>query len=315
MRSNRDDGRAVITGWPDAAVGWTAAGQRTLVTHAQLRDFGVSNSAIARAVARGRLYRVHRGVYSVVAGSVRPPFAAELAAVLAYGEGAVVSHSSALAVHGIRLAGVAPEPRVHVTLAGRATRTSHAGTVVHRTGVLHRDDRLHLNGLPVASVARIVIDLSPTLAVRQRELLIDQALGSRRTSRTKLSEALDRHPGRPGTPAIRALLDPSRPSSVTWSPPEEELRELITQAGLPNPESNVALTREYTPDLLWREQRVIVEYDSEKWHLGRRAFHADRTRHNELTATEGYQVLHVTDEHTPMQVLVWIVRALARSAN
>ena len=84
---------------------------------------------------------------------------------------------------------------------------------------------------------------------------------------------------------------------------------------MPSPESNVRLGPRYVPDLLWRAQRVIVEYDSEEHHMGRRPFHDDRTRHNDLTAADGYQVLHVTFEHMaePLKVLVWVVRALARA--
>jgi hypothetical protein len=160
-------------------------------------------------------------------------------------------------------------------------------------------------------VARTVIDLVPTQTPRGRELLVDQA---RKRSRTKLVEALDRHPGRPGVPAIRALLDPQRPSGLTWSQGEERLRALLVKARVPLPESNVELYAGYTPDLLWREQRVIVEYDSDEWHASRVRRAYDTTRQNRLT-TDGYVVLPVTSEQLnerSEEVLVWIVRALFR---
>ena len=72
----------------------------------------------------------------------------------------------------------------------------------------------------------------------------------------------------------------------------------------------------YVADLLWREQRVIVEYDSVHWHSGPAVFHDDRTRHNELTAHGRYQVLHVTERqltHELEQVLIWVAVALSRA--
>ncbi len=97
-----------------------------------------------------------------------------------------------------------------------------------------------------------------------------------------------------------------------WSVAEERLRQLMRRGALPAPEANVALGP-YFPDLLWRDERVIVEYDSIEHHSGPGAFHSDRERHNYFTAA-GYQVIHVTGRQLsqrPEQVLVWIAGALA----
>jgi predicted transcriptional regulator of viral defense system len=295
--------------WPDRAIGELAAHQQTLVTHAQLRGLGVSASAISRALGRGRLHRVHRGVYSLVLPSVRPRRAPERAALLVHGAAAVLSHHTAASLHGL---GGFVVPEVHVTLVGAERRALHVGIVIHRTEVLHPQERHRLNGLWVTSVARTVLDLCPHLDERPLELLFDEVLVHHKTSRSKLEEALERHPGRAGTARLRLLLDPERPTSWTRSPREERLFQMLRSAKVPMPETNVWLTANYRPDLLWREQRLIVEYDGQEWHMGRRRFHSDRTRHNDLSATEGYQVLHVTKEHTPESVLVWVVQALAR---
>jgi very-short-patch-repair endonuclease len=162
------------------------------------------------------------------------------------------------------------------------------------------------------SVARTVLDLSPVIGGGMLEHLIDQAL--RRTSRTKLTEMLARHPGRPGSSRVRALLDPARPSAETWSRAERRLRDLIRRAGLPAPESNVSLDG-FIPDLLWREQQVIVEYDSVEVHSGLTALSRDGARHNRITVKR-YQVIHVTWHYLsdrPEEVLVWIATALARA--
>ena len=310
MRLDSGDEPVKRDSWPDAAVAVIAARQKTLVTRGQLLGLSIQKRAVTRAVARGRLFRVHRGVYSLVPANLRPMWAPELAAVLAYGEPAVLSHATAARVHALKLPGPTTGP-IHVTLVGVELRSCRSGILLHSTAQMHPQERVRVNGLPVTSVARTVIDLAPSQNPRGRELLVDQAC---KRSRTKLVEALDRHPGRPGTPGIRRLLDPARPSSLVWSEGEERLRRLLVRAGVPLPESNVELYAGYTPDLLWREQRVIVEYDSDEWHAesSRRAY--DTTRQNRLTA-DGYVVIPVTCEQLadhPEEVLVWIVRALFR---
>lgn len=311
MRPPRGHGPVISdTGWPDAAVAEAAARQRTLVTRGQLLVLGIRPRTVDRAVSRGRLFRVHAGVYSLVPANVRPPWAAELAAVLAYGDRTVLSHETAARLHGIEVSDL--PGAIHVTLIGRQNKRSHTAVTLHRTATMHPQEHFRLQGLPVTSVARTVIDLAPSQTPRGRELLIDAAL--RKTSRTKLQEALARHPRRPGTPALRGLLDPLRPSSLSWSQQEERLRRLLMKAGLPGPESNVELYAGYFPDLLWREQRVIVEYQSDQWHSGRGAHAYDTTRQNRLTA-DGYTVIPVTYEQLserPEEVLVWIAQALAR---
>jgi predicted transcriptional regulator of viral defense system len=297
------------SGWPDREIGELAGRQQTMVTAGQLRGFGLSRSAVTRALRRGRLHRVHRGVYSLVVPSARPALAAERAALLACGPSAVLSHHTAARMHGFR---AARAPEVHVTVV--AQRRVHPGLVVHRTNALDRAERTRAAGLPVTSVARTVIDLAPDLSLRGLEHLVDQAL--RKTSRTKLREATARHASRAGVARVARLLDPSRPSSDTWSKAEERLRQLIRRAEQPEPESNVPVGA-YVPDLLWRAERVIVEYDSEEFHSGPVAARWDAVRHNTLTAQRFY-VIHLTADDIlkhPERTLALIVTALARGGR
>jgi predicted transcriptional regulator of viral defense system len=294
--------------WPDREIAELAATQATNVTHAQLCALGVRPSTTAAALSRARLHSVHHGVYSLVPAAVRPPLAAEHAALLACGPRALLSHGTALRLHGIPLAGPSV---VHVTVVGTNRSRTRPHLCVHRTGVLPRPERARVGRLPVTSVARTVLDVAAGQSDGFVEQLVDRAL--KRTSRTKLIEALDRHPGRPGTPAVRRALDPGRPSGDTWSVPEKRLLALLRRAGVPLPEANVGVGR-YFPDLLWREQRVIIEYDSREFHSGERARTYDAARHNDLT-NWGFDVLHVTWAHLseqPERVLVWIAAALTR---
>jgi very-short-patch-repair endonuclease len=289
-----------VSGWPDAQIAELAARQQTNISFAQLRDLGVSASAIDRARRRGRLHRVHRGVYSLIAPGARSVLAAEHAALLVCGRNAVLSHATAAWLHGLT---GDRRPEVHVTIPG-SHRHSRPGLLVHRTKTLLGSDTKKVGRLWVTSIPRTVKDLARTLEDRAFERLVDEALA--RVSATRLTPI----------PRAAALLSDGddRPSSLTWSKDEEKLRALIGKAGLPQPESNVPLGR-YVPDLLWRDERVIVEYDSYRYHSGPAAFHSDRDRHNHFEAL-GYHVIHVTHRQLSRQreqVLVWIAGALAQA--
>ncbi len=281
-----------------------------MISRAQLLDLGVASSSVTQAAALGRLYRVHPAVYSIAPPGARPRLAPEHAALLACGPGGVISHWSAAWLHGL----TDRQPSsVEVTVTADRCRR-RPGLRVHRTQTLESADRTKVGRLPCTSVARVVIDLSPSLDDPQLEPLLDRAL--RVVTRVAMQSALVRAAGRPGTGRVQTLLDPERPSAEAWSKAERRLLELIRGSGLPMPECNVRLgDRGRVPDLLWRDARVIVEYDSWEFHSGPSSFHNDRERHNDLTA-QGYQVLHVTwrvlHDH-PEQVLVWIARALGRS--
>jgi very-short-patch-repair endonuclease len=307
-----DDVRSDGGAWPDLAIARIAERQAAAISHQQLLELGLGPRSISRAVARGRLHRVHRGVYSLVPARARPAHADEWAAILACGPRAVISHRSAARLHGLRVVGADRQSEVELVIVGGDRGRRRAGLLIHRCEALHPQELVRLHGLRATSVARTVLDLSPVIGGGMLEHLIDQAL--RRTSRTKLTEMLARHPGRPGSSRVRALLDPARPSAETWSRAERRLRDLIRRAGLPAPESNVSLDG-FIPDLLWREQQVIVEYDSVEVHSGLTALSRDGARHNRITVKR-YQVIHVTWHYLsdrPEEVLVWIATALARA--
>jgi very-short-patch-repair endonuclease len=306
-----DDEWGEKSAWPDRAISGLAARQRTIITHEQLLALGVRPRTIQAAVGRGRLHRVHRGVYSLVMQAARPALAAEQAALAACGPSAVLSHHSAAKLHGLR---VRVPSLVSVTVAGGDRGRSRARLTVHRSALLHPQERVRVSRLAVTSIARTIVDISPQLSDRAVEHLIDEAL--KRTSATKLRETIERHPTRAGAARVRRFLDPDRPTSDTWSAAEERLLALIRRAGLPAPEVNVPVGG-YVADFLWRRQRVVVEFDSWEHHSGPAAFHDDRERHNALVA-QGYQPLHITWRELttrPERVLVEIAAALARAGG
>ncbi|HEX5192575.1 MAG TPA: DUF559 domain-containing protein [Solirubrobacteraceae bacterium] len=295
------------------------AQQRLLVSRRQLLALGAGLGSINYALARGRLHRFDAGVYALVEEIALPPLAAEQAAVLVCGPDMVISHRSAAAVWGLAEPSAGP---VGVTVFGRAAGRARSWIHCHRTRALDPADIRHRAGLPVTAPARTVIDFAAESSAREAELALDRALAARLTSRTAIQEAIARAPRRAGVATIRPLLDPGRGSTATASPPEALLLELVRRGGLPEPEINVSLgdpgsasaLDRYRPDLLWREQRVVVEFDSGQHHSGRHAFEGDRRRDAEMIAA-GWTVIRITWTELieqPERVLVWIATALAR---
>jgi very-short-patch-repair endonuclease len=305
--------RHAIRGWPDRAIAQLAADQRTLVTRRQLLELGVSRQAISRAISRGRLYPIHRGVYSLVARPALPALALEHAAVLACGASAVLSHETALALWG--LWDLLPGP-VQLTVVAGAER-ARPGIVTHVTSSIDRPEIRRRERLPVTSPARALLDVAPRMPSRRIEHTLDTAIERGLTSRTAMRELLTRHPGRTGTPALAALLEPGRPSSATRSRGEERLLRLLRRGGIPDPEVNQR-DRRYMPDLVWRAERVLVEFDGWLYHSGKAAFERDRVRQNDLVVDDGWIVVRVTSEMVrcnPERVLVLIATALGRATE
>jgi very-short-patch-repair endonuclease len=140
---------------PDLVVARIASKQHDVVTAEQLRAAGITRSGITRRVQAGRLHRVHRGVYAVDT----PALTREgrwMAAVLACGEDAVLSHASAAALWSIS---PASPTWAHVTVPGNGGRRQRKGIVLHRSTTLSPADTTRRRGIPVTAHARTMRDL------------------------------------------------------------------------------------------------------------------------------------------------------------
>jgi hypothetical protein len=248
-----------------AAVADIAAVQHGVVGTAQLRRCGLGSPGIRDWVRAGRLYRIHRGVYAVG----HPGLGVEgrwMAAVLALGAGAVLSHVSAAMLWRML------EPRtgiVHVTVPSIGGRARRPGLWIHRSSTLRVHDTTHRDAIPVTSPARTVADLRG---------------GPRGLYRRALRQA--EYLGLP-------TGDPPE-ADGTRSGLESRFLAFCRRYNLPIPEVNVTLGP-YTVDFLWRAERVVVETDSFRTHGGALAFEEDRRRDLWLKA-HGYEVLRVTDQ-------------------
>lgn len=250
---------------------------------------------------------MHRGVYLV--GHAEPPsLAREWAALLACGEGAVLSHHTASALWRLR---PSLPPTVDVTVPGRDRR--HPGIQVHRTLSLDARDATRRYGLPVTAPARTLLDLAAVLVPRELERAIDEARTQRITTDSLLLDALGRAPHHRGARAVRDHLKNEQEPAMTRSKAEERMLALVRQADLPPFVTN-RLVHGHEVDFLWRIQRVVVEVDSYQFHRSRARFENDRRRDADLQA-KGYAVLRVTWRHLRQEPLFVAARLGALLAS
>jgi very-short-patch-repair endonuclease/predicted transcriptional regulator of viral defense system len=258
-----------------------AAKQHGVVTRAQLLAAGFGPDAVTSWLRAGRLYKLHRGVFSV--GYLSPsPYAPMMAAVLACGPRSAISHASAATLWEI--AGCAPN-RVEVTTTDKR---SHRGIAVHWTRRLTSDDITTRHNIPVTTLARTLVDLASTLDARALARALNEARIKHRLRDATLQRTLAALPTRKGSARLRVLLEPN--DAPTRSALEDRFLELVARHGLPRPEVNQSVGG-YEVDMLWREARLIVELDGRRYHHTR--FEEDRERDSELTAA-GYRVMRIT---------------------
>jgi very-short-patch-repair endonuclease len=267
---------------PELWVLAAAGRQHGLVTAAQLRGAGWSKKVIAGRTRSGWLRRRHRGVYLV--GPLETPHTSAMAATLATGPGALLSHYPAAVLCGLRPP--APGP-MHVTLAHGAH--SRPGITVHHV-TLHPADATCRHGIPVTSVARTLLDLAATTTTHELERALNEAHLQRRISTHALTEQFSRYPRHRGTAALREATRTE--PTLTRSEAERRALELIRAARLPEPAANV-MVEGFEVDLLWRAQRLVVEIDGYAFHSSRRSFERDRRRDQALAA-RGWRVIRVT---------------------
>jgi very-short-patch-repair endonuclease len=267
----------------------------------------MGKDAIAHRVQSGRLHPVFHTVYSVGCGELLP-LGRELAALLVCG-GSFLSHRSAAFVWGMRKH--APE-EVEVSIVGRCRR-SREGLRVHRIRRIDRTEVWREQGLWVSSPARAVLEVA---AVGSRDELIDvidAGLALRRFTPRDLEAVLARNGRRRGAARLAELVGDESAMSISRSRAEKAMLRLIRDSGLPMPETNVRFGR-FEADFVWREQRLIVELDSGRYHSGPGAVHRDREK--DLVFRDArFDVLrfmraHVV--HQPTVTLVRLVQALAR---
>jgi very-short-patch-repair endonuclease len=271
----------------DRIVAELARRQHGVVSRAQLIEGGLGRHAVQVRLGAGRLHVLHRGVYAVGHEAItrRGRF---MAAVLAGGPGAVLSHHAAAALWELRDPRTGP---IDVTVP-RQRRGGH-GLRFHHTRV-PPDERTALHGTPVTSMPRTILDLAAVLDARPLERAINEADYLRLTDRLSLHDLLARYPRRAGTPRLReALARRARGSTRTRSHMEELFLQLLDRHGLPRPRVNAFVPGIGEIDCSWPDARLAVELDGRRAHATPAAFEHDRERDRRLQ-TAGWRAVRVT---------------------
>jgi hypothetical protein len=265
-----------------------AGRQYGVVARGQLAELGLGPGAIEMRLARGRLHRVYQGVYAV-GHSCLMAEGRWMAAVLAAGPGAALSHRAAGARWGIHR----PAPaEVEVTSARRVC--ARPGVRFHRSS-LPDDEVTTRDSVPVTTVPRTLFDLAAVISPGQLARAVNEAEIGRLWDPLSLQDLLERHPRRPGADAVRAVIDKPG-ATITRSELEDRFLGLVDRVGLPRPTTNVSLRlgrRWIEADCLWPDQRLIAELDGHATHATRAAFEDDRARDRALTAA-GWRVIRIT---------------------
>jgi hypothetical protein len=267
---------------------------------------GYSHSAIDRARSAGRLHRLYRGVYAV--GHARLTQQGRcLAAVLASGRGALLSHDSAAWLWGISTK--SPVPYAVTTPVRRKPRPP---VLLHYAGNLAAEDRALREGIPVTSVARTFLDVAATSRPRRLQRMIERSEELKLFDLEPVESVLARNQGHHGVGPLRRALTLYKPAPFNRSGVERRFLELVDEAGLPRPVTGFN-EQGYELDVYWPEQRFAVELDTYETHGTREAFERDRLRDEELKLV-GIELIRVTGtrlEREPAKVIARLSRLLA----
>jgi len=233
-----------------------------------------------------RLLRLHEGVYAVGHTALTAD-SRRLAAVMACGPGALLSHRAAGSAIGL----LSSSPQFDVTVP--RGRKPKEGIVIHRSRLIHPEDRASVRGIPVTSVARTLADLADVLSEERLAKAVHEAEVQRKFDLKAIERTLARLPGRTGRHRLRRVLVAYQPEPhFTRSGAERRFLALCERCGLPAPQTNLWLAG-HEVDAYWPDAGVVVEIDGAGTHHTRKAFHEDRARDRRL-AGHGIRVARVT---------------------
>jgi len=254
------------------------------VTRVQLLAAGLGPKAIDYRLKVGRLHATYPGVYTLGYPPANPLELA-MAAVLACGPRAALSHGSALTLWGIWKRWDQP---LEVTIA--ADRRPK-GVSVHRVRSLDRRDVTRHNGIPVTTLARTLLDMAGRMPPKSLTRAINDGRLNGHLHPAALLDVIERHPGHRGRRALEAVLGrlTERPTRSSF---EDAFPAFCERYGLPAPQMN-AIVCGYEVDALFEQERVIVELDGWAFHSSRASFEDDRRRDG-VTLAAGFATVRIT---------------------
>lgn len=246
--------------------------QHGVVARRQLVAAGLGGNVIDHWLQSGRLHRVRRGVYALGPAHLSQR-GIWMAATLACGPTALLSHASAAALWGLSRARPGP---VHVTIP-ESKRPTGRGLAIHRTRHLDPLDRTVRERIPVTAIPRTLLDLAEVEKPRRLRRAVEEADRLGLLHLGDLGRAIERHPGRRGIAPLRALLSDYTEAAPTRSELEDRFLDLCRGAGLPAPQTNVVVAG-LEVDAYWPESGLVVELDGYRYHGGPDAHERDHER-------------------------------------
>jgi hypothetical protein len=287
--------RARKTGGRDAQIAAAATEQGGIVSLNQLRELELTRRGASHRAKRGAMHRIHRGVYSVGHRSIDQGTVLR-AALLACGEGAVISHGTAAAFWGLRdrwpvLVDVTVPNQTGRKIDGvrcRRCRYPDVEEIVTRDGVL------------CTSPMRTTVDMAGMLGTTSLRRMVERAAVLKKLDLPGLDRSLGWAEGRRGVNTLRRIADEWRTADGSVADVRSDFEALVLPRilgmGLPRPVCNRTLEIEgerLMVDFLWEEQGLIVETDGKETHATPVAFQRDRERDQILVAA-GYRVARAT---------------------
>lgn len=283
----------------DVEIAALAGAQHGVVARWQLVALGLSGQAVDRRVRSGRLHVLYRGVYAV-GHRVMTVEGRWMAAVLAVGGDAVLSHASAAAAWELRRVGAGA---IHITIPGWPGRARRPGLRVHRSTTLVRRETTSYRGIPITTPLRTLVDIAATLEGRPLEHALDLADQRRLIDFAEFNR-------RPIPTSLQAVLSLyTAGSTVTRSEMEERFLQLCDDHRFRRPQVNTRIEGEEV-DFVWRDARLIVEVDGYRYHRSPSSFESDRER-DVMLAVAGWQVMRFTWTQLTTRPR-WVARAVAK---
>jgi len=277
-----------------------------VIARRRLLGLGFTSEAIKHRIAVGRLHPTYRGVYSV-GRPLTSNFARWMAAVLACGDGAVLSHSSAAALWRI---GFEQRSVIELSLPSQSHRKIPR-LRIHRRPSLQLRDITTEHGIPVTTPIQTLIDMALRLDLPGVERMINEADKYNLAHPPGLRRDLDERTGGPGVATLRRILD-RRTFRLTKEELERRFLPLARRAGLPVPLTG-QWVNEFEVDFYWPDLGLVVETDGLRYHRTPAEQARDRLRDQAHTAA-GLTQLRFTHEQVRYEP-DYVRRILAQTAS
>lgn len=292
----------------------SAAAPNGLLAVRALPSLGVSVVDRRRWMAEGWLVPVRRGVV-MTGGGVPTPWQQAAAAVLAAGEEAVLSHSTAARVHHLYCADSGVPPAGIELTVRRPAHPQLSGCTVHRVLRLGAEEVTTHRGVKVTTPLRTLLDLAPALPPLLLERTIDEGLIARLWEMADLEAALRSGSDRRRLAALREVLAPRLGGQAGGDPLELRAARAVQSLGPFETQYQVVVDGVvYVLDIAWPAYRVAAECDG--WLVRSRSrskFDHDRRRNNRLTS-HGWSIVHLTSAMSDDEMREAVFRVLIRAA-